>query len=98
MVALLAIVAVLPTNMLPLNELSRATVKLALKDTSPALTMVPVNDGAAIFAFKLTELVNPEFIIVPFTNRLPLNDESEATRAAPAGFYEGPFKALFRLC
>jgi hypothetical protein len=68
-----------PTNKLALNELSDATIMPAFNDTSPALTTDPVNDGDARGAFNASELVNPVFIMEPPTNKLLLNELSDAT-------------------
>jgi hypothetical protein len=68
-----------PTNKLLLNDESDATARPAFKETSPALTIRPVKDGAARGAFSPRELVNPVFTIEPPTNKLLLNDESDAT-------------------
>jgi hypothetical protein len=65
-----------PTYNPPLKEESEATERPAFMETSPALTIKPVNDGAARGAFSPRALVNPAFTIDPLTNKLPLNEAS----------------------
>jgi len=68
-----------PTNKLALKDESEATERPAFKETSPALTIKPVNDGDARGAFNPRAELNPVFTIEPPTNKLALKDESEAT-------------------
>ena len=65
-----------PTNKLALKDESEATERPAFKETSPALTIKPVKDGAARGAFSPRALVNPVLTIDPFTKRLPLKEAS----------------------
>ena len=60
----------LTNNLFPID-------KFALKETSPAETTVPVNEGAARGALRANELVNAELTIDPPTNKLPLKEESD---------------------
>ena len=69
-----------PTNKLALNDESEATRRPALNDTSPVLTTEPVKDGAASGALRASAALNPVLTIAPLINKLPLKDESEATR------------------
>ena len=55
------------TNRLALNELSEATLRPALRDTSPALITEPVNDGAARGALRSSAELNPVLTIEPPT-------------------------------
>ena len=67
------------TYRLALKDESEATRRPALRDTSPVLTTVPVNDGAARDALRARSALNPVLTIDPFTKRLALKDESNAT-------------------
>ena len=60
-----------------MNELSEATLRPALRDTSPALITVPVNDGAARGALRSSVPVNPALTIAPLMYKFPLNELSE---------------------
>ena len=53
--------------MLALKDESDATLRPAFKDTSPALTTEPVNDGDASGAFSANSLVNPVLTMDPPT-------------------------------
>ena len=62
-----------------MKDESEATLRPALRDTSPADTTEPVKDGDARGALRARVLVNPVLTIVPPTYKLALKDESEAT-------------------
>ena len=68
-----------PTNKLALKDESKATDRRVFKETSPALTIRPVNDGDARGAFSPRAELNPVLTIEPPTNKLALKDESNAT-------------------
>ena len=70
----------LPIGIISLDLKFPPTVKLAFKETSPADTTEPVNDGAARGALSAKALVNAVLTIDPPINKLPLNELSEATR------------------
>ena len=53
--------------MLALKDESEATLRPALKDTSPAETIKPVKDGEASGALRASSLVNPVLTIDPPT-------------------------------
>ena len=67
------------TNKLPLKDESEATERPAFKETSPALTIMPVKEGEARGALRDNELVNPVLTIDPPTYNPLLNELSEAT-------------------